>query len=72
VNERFIEVINIANAMGKSVPEFQAQLRCLTSIGFPRPTDSANEIWRVADVFDWVTRQQEINIALLGALTKRP
>ena len=70
VKERFMEVAKIANAMGISVPQFQAQLRCLTVVGFPAPVDPEKGVWRVVDVFDWVTTQQEVNIALLNALTK--
>lgn len=51
----------VAKALGQSVRQFEENLPALSGLGFP-PAAGEDDAWHVADLLDWVTRQQEAHL----------
>lgn len=51
----------VAKALGQSLRQFEENLPALNGLGFP-PSAGDTDAWHVADLLDWVTRQQEAHL----------
>jgi len=59
----------VAKALGKSVHEFDSVVAAMFALDFPRPV-GANEHWRIADLLEWVTMQQEVHLTFVDTLSR--
>jgi predicted DNA-binding transcriptional regulator AlpA len=66
VNDRVIPESEVARALGMSTSEFNERLPDMTKFGFPSPEDGG---WRVLELLDWITAEQEKHLKFIDAIT---
>jgi hypothetical protein len=67
--DRMMDKAEVARALGKQVGEFENLNDALVGIGFPEAA-AVNDGWRVADLLDWATIQQDINLRFVESLVR--
>lgn len=64
-----IERSEVARAFGKTPEEFENMMPGLSVLGFPAPLGETDH-WQIVDLLDWITAQQEANLAFVTYLTR--
>jgi len=62
---RVVTRSELANAFGQSLVDFERKLPHLYRLGFPQPDGGAEGHWNIADLIEWISGQQDLNVSFV-------